>query len=154
MIKTYLPQSELYVAFNKNVPVAFSASCQNILAALFVHPMHWRKGIGKKLLSILFLMHKQLELSVYQDNRNAILFYQRSGFIKTTERACQHTGKIEDIMQWHAWFTFQRPLFAKHASQNLSLCLVTALHPGTTRTLAVRFSPRHSGVGLVWTSLS
>lgn len=102
MIKTYLPQSELYVVFNKNIPVAFSACCQNMLAALFVHPMHWRKGIGKKLLSILFLKHTQLELSVYQENRNAILFYQRSGFIKTAERACQHTGKIEDIMQWHA----------------------------------------------------
>ena len=100
MAVQYLPASSVLLAVDNGVPVGFAATIHATLAALFVLPSQWRKGIGKKLLGHLFATHQALELAVYHKNRRGIAFYRCMGFIPFRNQVCPHTGEREMLMSW------------------------------------------------------
>lgn len=65
----------------------FLSDCME-LAELGVHPNHRNKGIAKKLMET--LLHRRKEkyaiLTVRKENRTAISFYEKSGWIVLTDR--------------------------------------------------------------------
>lgn len=96
----YLPAARLEVLCEGETPIGFSATVGNTLEALFVHPDHWRKGYGQRLLQTLFTRHGELDLAVYARNELAIAFYKRNGFVETGRGVCPHTGADEIKMCW------------------------------------------------------
>ncbi|MCL1940119.1 MAG: GNAT family N-acetyltransferase [Desulfovibrionaceae bacterium] len=100
MKEHYLPASTIYAAKKQAVIVGFAAVYQDSLAALFVSPEWWNKGIGSKLLRHAQMAHSKLSLNVYTKNSGAIRFYQKYGFSVLNEQICSHTGEPELRMGW------------------------------------------------------
>jgi GNAT superfamily N-acetyltransferase len=77
-----LKDNNVWVDLDGNRPVAFMAMKDNFIDQLYVHPDHWRKGIGKLFLD--FAREKRPEhiwLYTLQVNVNARAFYEKNGFI-------------------------------------------------------------------------
>lgn len=100
MTEQYLPASTVLIAYDKETPVAFAATAKNVLEALFVLPLWWRKGIGRMLLKRLLDEHQELDLAVYQKNQQATAFYRQMGFNEVRRQVCPHTGEREILMHW------------------------------------------------------
>jgi len=80
----------------------FIATAQGWLHHLYVHPDHFRKGIGALLLLSAQAHHKTLQLWVFQQNTAAIAFYESHGFaqIERTDGEANEE-KLPDIrMSW------------------------------------------------------
>lgn len=100
MTDEYLPASKVTMAYLDDLPVGFSAVRENYLEALFVLPVHWKNGIGRKLMKQLFLEHDELKLSVYVKNQLAVSFYQYMGFTVVNTDKEPYTGEKELVMKW------------------------------------------------------
>jgi GNAT superfamily N-acetyltransferase len=65
-------------------PVAFIALKDDLIDHLYVHPDHWRQGIGEALIRFAQTLSPQhLWLYTLQDNANARAFYEKNGFVVT-----------------------------------------------------------------------
>lgn len=65
-------------------PVAFMAINNDFIDQIFVHPDHWRQGIGEALIHFARTLSPQhLWLYTLQDNVNARTFYEKNGFVVT-----------------------------------------------------------------------
>ncbi len=65
-------------------PVAFMAINNDFIDQIFVHPDHWRQGIGGALIRFARTLSPQhLWLYTLQDNVNARAFYEKNGFVVT-----------------------------------------------------------------------
>ncbi len=65
-------------------PVAFMAINNDFIDQIFVHPDHWRQGIGEALIRFARTLSPQhLWLYTLQDNVNARAFYEKNGFVVT-----------------------------------------------------------------------
>ncbi len=63
------------------LPAAFLAIKDDFIDHLYVHPDHWRKGLGERLLDFArTLSPRRLWLYTLQDNLNARAFYRKNGF--------------------------------------------------------------------------
>jgi GNAT superfamily N-acetyltransferase len=72
----------VYAATVGELPVGYIAMENDLIDQLYVHPDHWRKGIGKSLLE--FAKAKSpdhLWLYTLQVNVNARTFYEKKGFV-------------------------------------------------------------------------
>jgi len=77
-----LNDNEVWVVEGEGKPVAFMAMKDEFIDQLYVHPDHWRRGIGKQLLQ--YAREKQPEhiwLYTLQVNTNARAFYEKNGFV-------------------------------------------------------------------------
>ena len=77
-----LASNQVWVAVDKNDrPLGFMAIQNDFIDLLYIHPDHWRKGIG-----VQFLNHARelspgyLWLYTLQINQNARAFYEKNGF--------------------------------------------------------------------------
>ena len=65
-------------------PLAFMAINNDFIDQIFVHPDHWRQGIGEALIRFARTLSPQhLWLYTLQDNVNARAFYEKNGFVVT-----------------------------------------------------------------------
>lgn len=64
----------------------------DFIEGLFVDPKHWNRGIGSALLKSVLGKRVYLRLQVYENNINAVRFYQKHGFTITGGGICQMTG--------------------------------------------------------------
>jgi GNAT superfamily N-acetyltransferase len=65
-------------------PVAFIALKDDLIDHLYVHPDHWRQGIGEALIRFAQTLSPQhLWLYTLQDNASARAFYEKNGFVVT-----------------------------------------------------------------------
>jgi len=77
-----LRNNKVWVAEYEGRPVAFMAMKNDFIDQLYVHPDHWRKGIGG-----LLLQHardqspEHIWLYTLQGNRKARAFYEKNGFV-------------------------------------------------------------------------
>lgn len=101
MREQYLPAADVYLAQEQGIIVGFAALHQGTLAALFVLPAWWSKGVGSLLLQHVQGLHAELKLTVYAKNSRAINFYLRHGFITQQEQTCAHTSEPELQMLWN-----------------------------------------------------
>lgn len=100
MRQTYIPDSETYVYENQHGICGFFSLNENILAAIFIKPVHQGKGIGTKLLKKAKELRNNLKLTVYKENPKSILFYKKAGFKFVKKQEDEHTGHSELILQW------------------------------------------------------
>ncbi|OXS28080.1 MAG: hypothetical protein BCS36_01780 [Desulfovibrio sp. MES5] len=106
MARHYLPASQVTLFRGADRPIAFAAVCrpegEDLLAALFVAPAYWRKGIGSALLRHVLGGRNRLRLDVYRANTGALAFYKSMGFAPVGESLCGHTGQLQIAMLWTA----------------------------------------------------
>lgn len=100
MCNTYLPTSTIHVAEDQQQLLGFIALMEDQIAALFVHPDHQGKGIGRSLLAIAKALHPQLKLNVYAKNQASVRFYTMQGFEIMAEQVDSNTGEAEFRMLW------------------------------------------------------
>lgn len=74
------PQSELWVAEMRGVPVGFAALQGDSLDHLYLDPAHQGQGIGEALLAKAKRRRGELRLHVFEQNTGARTFYARHGF--------------------------------------------------------------------------
>ena len=77
-------EADIYVWEEQGIK-AFLGLMDTYIAGLFVEREYREKGIGRKLLHFAFQKHAQLTLDVYVENKAAIRFYERVGFVKVKE---------------------------------------------------------------------
>src|SRR5215475_4771541 len=76
--QAYLLSAPLWVAVDpQDQPVAFMGLAVERLEALFVHPEHRGRGIGRTLVSFAASLHPLLETEVNAQNEQALGFYRR-----------------------------------------------------------------------------
>ena len=80
-----LPENQVWVVLDgsqtNSPPVAFMAIKDDFIDHLYVHPEHWRKGLGGQLLAhARNLSPQRLWLYTLQINLNARAFYEKQGF--------------------------------------------------------------------------
>jgi GNAT superfamily N-acetyltransferase len=77
-----LPDNQVWVAADEiGTPLAFMAIREDFIDQLYVHPDHWRKGLGAQLLAhARVLSPSRLWLYTLQVNLNARAFYEKNGF--------------------------------------------------------------------------
>ncbi|MCK6538646.1 MAG: GNAT family N-acetyltransferase [Anaerolineales bacterium] len=77
-----LKKDKVWVVEEAGQPVAFMAMEKDFIDQLYVHPDHWRKGIGETLLNFARrLSPEHLWLYTLQVNVNARAFYEKHGFV-------------------------------------------------------------------------
>jgi GNAT superfamily N-acetyltransferase len=77
-----LLRNKVYVVEKDGSPIAFMAMENDFIDQLYVHPDHWRQGVGEMLLDFAkenFSDH--LWLYTLQVNSNARAFYEKNGFV-------------------------------------------------------------------------
>ncbi len=84
-IEEYLPQAlkeveHLIVAKNKNEYLGFMGIESQKLEMLFLAPQHIGQGIGRKLVEYGIKKHQITEVTVNEQNPNAVGFYKHLGF--------------------------------------------------------------------------
>ena len=77
-----LQRDQVWVAETAGQPVAFMAMENDFIDQLYVHPDHWRRGIGEALLNFAKSRYPQhLWLYTLQVNVDARAFYEKNGFV-------------------------------------------------------------------------
>ncbi len=102
MREIYLPASEIFVFEEDGMIKGFVALWGETLAAIFVSPNEQGKGIGKQLLDKSKEVRKNLNLTVYKENRDSIEFYKKCGFKMIKEQIDVHTGHVEILMVFNS----------------------------------------------------
>src|SRR5262245_56290278 len=76
-----LKNNQVWVAESDNHIAAFMAVRGDFIDDLYVHPEHWRRGIGKAMLEhAKHLSPEHVWLYTLQINVNARAFYEKNGF--------------------------------------------------------------------------
>ena len=99
MRETYIPASDTYVFSESGTVKGFFSLHGDSLAAMFVSPHAQGKGIGQQLMNKAMSLRRKLNLTVYRENQKSVQFYRRCGFKPIKERADEHTGHIEILME-------------------------------------------------------
>jgi len=102
MREIYLPVSEIFVFEEDEIIKGFVALCGDTLAAIFVSPNEQGKGIGKQLVDKSKEVRRNLDLTVYKENRDSIEFYKKCGFQMIKEQIDVHTGHVEILMEFNS----------------------------------------------------
>ena len=77
-----LKKDQVWVVEKNRCVIAFMAMEKDFIDQLYIHPDHWRQGIGKALLD--FARERSPEhlwLYTLQINVNARVFYEKNGFV-------------------------------------------------------------------------
>ena len=101
MATVYLPDSETYLAVEKERIIGFITMVDNYLAAIFVQINMQGYGIGKKLLEHAKDKKEIIQLSVYKKNSKSINFYKKHNFKTRSENLDENTNEIELLMEWN-----------------------------------------------------
>jgi putative acetyltransferase len=103
--QAYLLSAALWVAVDPpDQPVAFMGLGVRRLEALFVHPKHRGKGIGRTLVSFAATLHPVLGTEVNAQNEQALGFYRRLGFVEIAYSPLDGQGRAYPLirMRLHA----------------------------------------------------
>lgn len=97
MKQVYIPKSKTYIYQDEETKevLGFVSMVNNYLAAIFVHPQHWGKGIGRALMEKVKSEHTKIELNVYAKNARSVSFYEHHGFTVVQEKIDENTGHLE-----------------------------------------------------------
>ena len=98
----YIPMSETYVWVDEDTEeiYGFISLLADNLAAIFIDPSQQRRQIGKALVQMAKEKRNFLKLTVYTENKEAIMFYERLDFVIRQEQLDEATGHSEYVMVW------------------------------------------------------
>jgi putative acetyltransferase len=101
MIKNkYLDNVQLYAVRNRvDKILGFMGVADDKIEMLFVHPKEMRKGIGKSLLGYAVNKLNIKKVDVNEQNKNAIKFYNKYGFITHEKTTKDSEGKNYPILK-------------------------------------------------------
>jgi putative acetyltransferase len=91
----YLAAAESWVAVDDEGDgkvVGFLALMGSEVGALFVHPGHWKKGIGRTLMAKAAEGREVLTLDVFEKNEVGRAFFGKFGFLTTDSSVHEETG--------------------------------------------------------------
>ncbi|WP_215186189.1 GNAT family N-acetyltransferase [Paenibacillus albidus] len=98
-----MPMSATFVYKQQEEIKAFiSILNDSFIGALFVSQEHQGQGIGRQLLDYCQTRYPSLELDVYAENKSAVDFYKRCGFVIKGEQRNESSGQLEYAMAWTA----------------------------------------------------
>lgn len=100
-VKEVLPNTEIYVYILKENIVGFIGLDRNYIEGIFIDTDSQGNGIGTALLNKVKGNRKNLTLSVYKKNTNAISFYKKNNFIIESENIDKDTNEAEFTMTWN-----------------------------------------------------
>lgn len=90
--KLYLPNAETWVFEDEGRVVGFVALLGNEVGAIFVHPSHQRRGVGKLLMDKAKGIRGELIVEVFKANSIGRAFYAKYGFETIAEKIHEQTG--------------------------------------------------------------
>jgi putative acetyltransferase len=91
--EVYLAAADSWVAEVDGEVVGFLALLGSEIGAVFVHPNHWRAGIGSALMNQATKSTPRLHLDVFAENKIGRAFYKRYGFVEGDRGVHQATGE-------------------------------------------------------------
>ena len=77
----FLPNSQTWVYEKQGRVVGFISLMENEVGGIFVHPSWQRQGVGMALMDKVRSLHKNLELDVFEANKQGRAFYAKYGFV-------------------------------------------------------------------------
>ncbi len=93
----YLPSATLLVGEVEGEPAGFLGARLDgawlVIDSLFVRPRHFRKGVGRALLEHVAKPGQPVRLDVNEGNPDALVFYQRLGFVQTGRSETDDGGR-------------------------------------------------------------
>lgn len=96
----YLPMSETFVYEDKEGIKGFMSIVSNeFIGALFVDHQYQGCGIGKELINYAIDKYKELNLTVYMENKKSVEFYLNRGFEIVQEQTNEDSGYSEYLMK-------------------------------------------------------
>lgn len=90
----FLPHSQTWVYEKQGQVVGFLSLVENEVGGIFVHPSWQRQGIGKALMDKAKSLHKNLELEVFEANKQGRAFYAQYGFVPIKKYRDETTGEM------------------------------------------------------------
>ncbi len=90
--EVFLPNAETWVLDENGIPLGFITMIGAEIGGLFVDPAHHRKGIGRRLVEHVVALKGPLSVEVFKENRIALPFYGRCGFVRTGESVFAPSG--------------------------------------------------------------
>jgi putative acetyltransferase len=100
MKEIYLPLAENLVFEDEGRITGFISFVGENVCALFVAPDMQGKGTGRALLEYAKTLKGKLSLKVYIENKHALCFYRKSGFVAVKEEIDEYTGYVQILMEW------------------------------------------------------
>ncbi len=88
----YLPNAETWVFDDSGRVVGFVALLGNEVGAIFVHPSHQRRGVGRQLMDKARELRGELVVEVFTENTIGRAFYAKYGFETVAEKVHEQTG--------------------------------------------------------------
>ncbi len=88
----YLPNAETWVFEDEGRVVGFVALLGNEVGAIFVHPSHQRRGVGRQLMDKARELRGELVVEVFKANTMGRAFYTKYGFETIAEKVHEQTG--------------------------------------------------------------
>ena len=101
-VKGQLAQAEVYTYEDDRGILGFAGVMDGYIAGIFVKENMRSQGIGKALTDFCKEKYPKLTLHVYCENKKAIAFYEREGFVIEKEQTEANTGEKEYEMVWQA----------------------------------------------------
>lgn len=99
-VKSMIPQAEVYVYESDSTIKGFIGLDGDYIAGIFVDKPYRSYGIGTSLISFAKERRDRLVLSVYAENKSAVRFYEKSGFVLESTGKDSDTLQTEYTMQW------------------------------------------------------
>jgi putative acetyltransferase len=88
----FLPNAEIWVMEKNGAPVGFIAMIDTEIGGLFIDPPHQGKGMGRQMVDHVVALKGPLTVEVFKENKIALPFYERYGFVVTGEGAFDASG--------------------------------------------------------------
>jgi putative acetyltransferase len=99
MRNTYFPAVENWVFEGEGEVQGFISLIGGRVCALFVKPGMQGKGIGTALIKHAKALKGNLSLKVYRENKNALHFYEKCGFLPIAKETDKYTGCKQLLME-------------------------------------------------------
>lgn len=98
-VRDFLPQMPLWLAVDESDrAVAFMGLTDATMEALFVHPAHRGKGIGRALVHHALALQPVLTTSVNAQNKQAIGFYENLKFVQVGRSETDEQGRSYPLL--------------------------------------------------------
>ncbi|MDE6501665.1 MAG: GNAT family N-acetyltransferase [Ruminococcus sp.] len=99
-VKSMIPQAEVYIYESDGIIKGFIGLDGDYIAGIFVDKIYRSEGIGTALIRFIKNSHERLILSVYEKNKSAVRFYEKSGFVVVLTGTDSDTLQTEYTMLW------------------------------------------------------
>lgn len=99
--ENYINERDTFVYVQDGKITGFACvSTDNMISGLFVAPECQNKGIGTKLISFLQSEYSILHIEVYAQNRKALAFSERLGFLIDGAKRHEFNNEVMYTMMW------------------------------------------------------